>query len=115
MAKLYEEYLKELFGPNPRQIYVKHYNEFAKKIRPSLLKCEKKFGRTTTKDENHYCYYSAMAKHAPSLITALRNAAKTECKGNSGCANSLNNMANQMEKNELPKMKKLRDEFKKKI
>lgn len=112
--KMYKEYLLEFFGPNPTRIYVKHYNAFSDKINQSLRKCEAKFGRTTTKEENHYCYYAALAKHTPSLITSLKNAAKSECKGNKGCENKLLGMANGYEK-QLPQAKKMRDDFKKKM
>jgi hypothetical protein len=111
---LYEDQLKEFFGPNPTKIYVKHYNDFSTKINQSLHKCEAKFGRETTKEENHYCYYAALAKHIPSLITALKNAAKSECKGNSGCVNKLLGMAKSYEQ-QLPQAKKMRDDFKKKM
>ncbi len=112
--KMYKSYLKELFGPNPTQLYVKHYNIYSTKINHSLHKCEREtFGGSPSKDQNHYCYFRAIAKHIPSLVSALKYASEHQCKGNSSCQQKLLAMARSAE-GELPKAKKLRDDFKKK-
>lgn len=113
--KLYKNYLTELFGANPNQLYVKHYNSYSTKINQSLHKCEReKFGGHTTKEQNHYCYYRAVAKHLPSFISGIKHAIEVECKGNSACQNRLSAVLRGLQ-SDLPKVKKMRDDFQKKI
>ena len=104
--KLYEVYLKELFGPNPTKIYVRYYNMWADEINAGLRSCENKLGGkgNTTVGQNQYCYWSSRLATTPKFVSNLERAASSECKGNSKCSQKLVGMA-QGHKNEIPLVK----------
>jgi hypothetical protein len=91
MKKMYKEYLKEFFGPNKQKIYIKYQNMWADDINDGLAKCQAKWGGTgnVTLAQNHYCYYSSRLAATPKFIENLKNAAKTECKGDETCSKFL--------------------------
>ena len=105
--KLYEDHLKELFGPNPTSLYVKYYNMWAIEINRGLAICEHKFGGhdKTSKGQNLFCYWTARLAATPKFVSNLRQASTAECKGNSRCASKLLRGA-QAHADEIPLLKK---------
>jgi len=104
--KLYEQYLKELFGPKPNQIYVKYYNMWADEMNYGLRMCENKFGGkgNVTTPQNHFCYWSSRLAATPKFVSNLQRAATSECRGNKKCSDRLMALAS-AHKNEIPLVK----------
>jgi len=104
--KLYEDYLKELFGPNPTPIYVKYYNMWADEINAGSARCRDKLGGqdNISVAKNNLCYWASRLAVTPKFVSSLQKAATSECKGNTKCINMLNSVA-QGHKNEMSQVK----------